>query len=535
MGETQIYNQRLFGITEKRRLLGEVDRIERELELQKLKLQQLKRKSLRDRWLMDGLVPAPGAETENPLSETEDKIKQLEDELESLQVQLVYLEKPELKIENLKKQQGSNTQLINGDRSQQNPDEKDPIPGKRDLQEEHNVIQEEDVQPNGESEKQEEVVVPSQKDPKDVVVGHPVPAPRGIRVSANHLIEKNQDETSSDRKTDIMEIKHDTEMETSNYSLEPQNDKSENLILNEELKDGSLDQEHRDQDLLNQNSDLDKRLRIEEENIEHLNKELEHKDFSFHAEGLKAEISQLSSSNEDVRNDLDSQHNLVKVTLLEESDQHENETEPSPVVVKQYEDQDEPLVRDNSVHNSQDVEEKHVSLPNIQDDQNNDQNEESALPICQEEPVDPVPVLIGYDKKQDLESTSFPIQQSLLQMSSDQEHSTKPPCNDQVSSVSLPCEDLVSQVQISQVVVITTPGPPFSEEPAHHSSQHGPSTNHHYQPGTTEASTPAENQPLLHKPPETDAQVGTHGSNTAETRDKSTPGKKKSCQCCVIM
>ncbi|XP_077117945.1 paralemmin-3 [Ranitomeya variabilis] len=534
MGETQIYNQRLFGITEKRRLLGEVDRIERELELQKLKLQQLKRKSLRERWLMEGLAPAPCAETENPLSETEDKIKQLEDELESFQLQLVYLENPELKIENLKKQQGPNTQLINGDRSQQNPVEKDPIHGKREVQEKHKVI-EEDVQPNGESEKQGEVVVPSQKDSKDVVVGHPVPAPRGIRVSANHLIKKNQDETSPDRKTDIMEKEHDTEMETSNHSLKPQNDEFESLSPNEELKDGSLDQEHTDQDVLNQNSNLDKRLRIEEENIEHLTKELEHKDLSFNAESLKSEVSQLNSSNENMKNDLDSQHNLVKVTLLEESDQNENETQPSPVVVNQYESQDEPLVRDNSVHNSQDVEEKQVSVSIIQDDQNHDQNEESALPKCQEEPVEPVLVLIGHDKKQDLESTSFPLHQSLVLMSSDQEQSTKPPCNDQVPSVSLPCEDLVSQVQISQVMVITTPGPPFSEEPAHHSSQHGPSANHHYQPGTTEASMPAENQPLLHKQPETDAQLGPQGSNTAETRDKSTPGKKKSCQCCVIM
>ncbi|XP_069623379.1 paralemmin-3 [Ranitomeya imitator] len=530
MGETQIYNQRLFGITEKRRLLGEVDRIERELELQKLKLQQLKRKSLRERWLLEGLAPAPCAETENPLSETEDKIKQLEDELKSLQLQLVYLENPELKIETLKKQQVSNTQLLNGDRSQQNPDKKDPIHGKRKVQEEHKVIEEEDVQPKGESEKQGEVVVPSQKDLKDVVVRHPVPAPRGIRVS-NHWIVKNQDETSPDRKTDIMEKEHDTEMETSNHSLEPQNDESENLSPNEELKDGSLDQEHTDQDLLNQNSNLDKRLRIEEENIDHLTKELKHKDLSFNAEGLKSEVSQLSSSNENMRNDLDSQHNLVKVTLLEASDQNEKETQPSPVVVNQYEGQDEPLVRDNSVHNSQDVEEKQVSVSIIQDDQ----NEESALPKCQEEPVEPVLVLIGHDNKQDLESTSFPLHQSLVLMSSDQEQSTKPPCNDQVSSVSLPCEDLVSQVQISQVMVITTPGPPFSEEPAHHSSQHGPSANHHYQPGTTEASTLAENQPLLHKQPETDAQLGPHGSNTAETRDKSTPGKKKSCQCCVIM
>ncbi|KAM4039663.1 paralemmin-3 isoform 2-T2 [Anomaloglossus baeobatrachus] len=527
MGETQIYSQRLFGITEKRRLVGEADRIERELELQRLQLQQLKRKSLRNQWFMDGAVPA---ETENPLSETENKIKQLEDELESLKLQLLYLENPELKIENLKKQQVSSTQVINGDRSQQNSDQKDPTPGKRDVQEEHKVIAEEDVQPNGESEKQEEVVVPSQKDPKDVVMGHPVPAPRGIRVSASHSIEKNQDQTSPDLKTGIVQEEHEKEKKTSNHSLEPQNDESKNLGRNEELNDGSLDQEHRDQDVLNQNFGLDKRLEIEEENAEHLTKDLELKDLSFNAEGLNAEIA-----NENMRNDLDSQYNVVKVTVLDKSDQHENEMQPSLVLVKENEAQEEPLVKVNSVHNSQDVEEKQVSVSVIQGDQHHDQNEESVHSACQEESVDPLPVLIGLNKKQDLESTSLPLHQSLVIMSSHQEQSTKSPWSDPDSSASLPHEDLVSQVQISQVVVITTPGPPFVEEPAHNSSQQGPSSNHHIQSGTAEASTPAENQPLLHKPPETDTQPGPHGSNTAETRDKSTPGKKKSCQCCVVM
>ncbi|KAM4746956.1 paralemmin-3 [Rhinophrynus dorsalis] len=94
MGETLIYNQRLNEITERRNILGEVEKIQRELEQKRLVLKQLKRKSLRERWLMDGLVPSPGTDIDNPLSETEVKIKHLEDELTSLQTQLMRLQNP---------------------------------------------------------------------------------------------------------------------------------------------------------------------------------------------------------------------------------------------------------------------------------------------------------------------------------------------------------------------------------------------------------------------------------------------------------
>ncbi|XP_075711608.1 paralemmin-3 isoform X2 [Rhinoderma darwinii] len=537
MGETQIYSQRLHGITEKRRILGEVDRIERELELQKLKLQQLKRKSLRDRWLMDGLVPAPGAEVDNPLSETEDKIKNLEDELENLQLQLVYLENPELKIENLKKNQGSSLQrqLVNGDQSQQISDQKDPTSDMKDIQKEHKAIQEEDLQANGEDEKQQEVDELSQKDPtpsKDVVVGQSIPAPRGIKVSGNDQMDKNEDQTSPNPKLELVDQINETEQDEEiqekesrnvNDSLGPQDDVADNLGQNPEVKDESLKQEHvyRDQDQFNQNSEcLDKRLEIEEDNVEHLTKELE-----------QVDVSKLSRSNEDIRHDLDNPYNLVKVTLLDKSDLHESEKKPSSVMDKQYADQDEPLESD---YNSQGLDEKPTSGSVIQDQNeevtvavvNEDKNEEAALPKCQVETAELVPVLRSHDKGQDLESTSFPVHQSLVLLSTDQEQSTKLQCNDPDLSVSLPCKDLVGPVQISQVVVISTPG--------HASSQQAPSSEYH-QPGTTEANPPAESQPLMHKPPETDAESRPHGSNTADTRDKSPPVKKKSCQCCVVM
>ncbi|KAM3925141.1 uncharacterized protein RB166_008436 [Leptodactylus fuscus] len=543
MGETQIYSQRLHGITEKRRILGEVDGVQRELELQKVKLQQLKRKSLRDRWLMDGLVTAPGAEIENPLSETENKIKKLEEELESLHLQLAYLENPELKIENLKKHQESNQEkpLVNGDQSQQTPDQKVLSPSKKEIQKEHQVIQEEDIQPNGEDKKQGEVVDLKQKDPtpiKEVVIGHPVPAPRGIKVSENQ-IENNQDRTSPDQKHESVdqrsEEEHDKEIQNLNHSPEAQGDRSENLGPSVELKD------LQENVPTEQNPEsLEKRLEHEEEIVEHLTKELEHMDLTFNVEGLKVDVSQPSVSNEDIRNDLGSQSNTVKITLLDKNDQHEGETQPPPVMEKQFEDQHEPLVRDDSTNKNQDVEEKLASVwvnPDQNEEipvpvENQDQNEESALPRCQVEPVDPVPVLIGHDKGKE-ESTSFPIHQSLVQLSSDQEQSTTLPCNDPDPKVSLPCETLVSQVQISQVVVISTPGHTSTGEPAQHTSgsQQGPSTDRHHRPDTTEASTPAENQPLLHKP-ETDAQSGT---NIPERRDKNPPVKKKSCQCCVVM
>lgn len=546
MGETQIYSQRLHGITEKRRILDEVDRIQRDLEMQKLKLQQLKRKSLRDRWLMDGLVPAPGAEIENPLSETEDNIRKLEDELESLQVQLVYLENPELKIENLKKRQ---KQLVNGDQSQQISDQKDPSPGKTENQKEHTVIQEEDIQPNGEDEKQGELDNPSQKVPtpsKNVVTGPPIPAPRGIKV------EKSRDQTSPDHKIDIVDRRHeeehdkriqDEEIPNLNHSLEPRDDGSETLGPNQELKDESLNQEHvdTDQDRLNQNSEcLRKRLELEEENVEDLTEDLEHLDLRFSAEEVRVHVSPLSLSSEDIGNDLDNQSDVLKVTLLEMGEQHENETQPSPVMEKQYEDQDELSVRDNSEDNNRDVEEKFVLVSIVQDQNEEsivlvgiqDQNEESEHPRCQE-PVDPVPVLIGHNKDQDSESTSIPGHQSVVLLSSDEDQSTTMPCNDSDPSISLPCEAPVSQVQISQVVVISTPGHSSSGEPAQHSSDS--SGDRHRQPGTAEASNPAESQPLLHKPTETDAQLDPRGTNTAETRDKNPPVKKKSCQCCVVM
>ncbi|XP_056426252.1 paralemmin-3 [Hyla sarda] len=552
MGETQIYSQRLHGITEKRRILDEVDRIQRDLELQKLKLQQLKRKSLRDRWLMDGLVPSPGAEIENPLNDTEVKIKTLEHELESLQLQLLYLENPELKIANLKKHQAPDPhrQVMNGDPSQQISDQKDPTPEKRETQKEHKVIKEEDMQPNGEDEKQGEGVEPSQKDPapiKVVVVGHPIPAPRGKKV------EKNQDHTSPDHRHHNVDQgnkeEHDKktqDKENLNFNHKPQDDRFENLGPNEQLEDESHDHDqvhgYTDQPS-NQNSEcLEKRLELEEENLEHLTKGLERIDLSFSEEGSKVDVSQPSLSNEDIRNDLDNQYNVVKVILLEKSDQDESKTQPSPVMVKQPEDQGESLVRDN---NNQDVEEKLVlvSVSVIQDQNEEvilpviyqDQNEESALPRCQEEPVDPMPVLISHNKDQDWESTSFPAHQSLVLLSSEQEQSPKLPCKD--PSPSLPCVAPVSQVQISQVVVISTSGHTSSEEPAQPSSgsQPSPSTDLRNHPATTEANTPAENQPLLRKPAETDDQSGPHGTNTAETRDKNPTGKKKSCQCCVVM
>ncbi|XP_002940662.1 paralemmin-3 isoform X2 [Xenopus tropicalis] len=94
MGESQTFSRRLHEITERRNILSEVERTQRELEQKRISLQQLKRKSLRERWLMDGVVPSPGAEMDNPLFQTESKIQQLEKELESLQMQLLRLENP---------------------------------------------------------------------------------------------------------------------------------------------------------------------------------------------------------------------------------------------------------------------------------------------------------------------------------------------------------------------------------------------------------------------------------------------------------
>ncbi|NP_001095233.1 paralemmin-3 [Xenopus laevis] len=130
-----------------------------------MSLQQLKRKSLRDGWLMDGVVPSPGAEIDSPLFQTESKIQQLEKELESLQMQQLRLENPAAVQPEAKAIQ---TPFLNGEKIQQGGgqagDAKEVTAGQANNT--HGIIHEE--QPT--------------KEDQDMGTVLPIPAPRGKTV-----------------------------------------------------------------------------------------------------------------------------------------------------------------------------------------------------------------------------------------------------------------------------------------------------------------------------------------------------------------
>ncbi|KAM4675181.1 paralemmin-3 [Discoglossus pictus] len=222
MGETLLYSQRLHGITERRSILNEVDKVQRELEQQRLKLQQLKRKSLRDRWLMDGLVPAPGAEIENPLSQTESKIQQLEEELDSLQSRLFSLENPGVnqpKVERVKEYSVPQKEFVNGEREQQ--------------------ATETSQKSEEEYKREADVDIPEEKEEESISLPHGEPAPRTVRVSS-HPIPAPRGKKPETPKPSNMET--------------PQNQNPEHLKQNLGILDAN--QEHPNHNLEHRSEDL---------------------------------------------------------------------------------------------------------------------------------------------------------------------------------------------------------------------------------------------------------------------------------------
>ncbi|CAH2272875.1 Hypothetical predicted protein [Pelobates cultripes] len=181
MEETQIYNQRLHGITEKRGILIQVENIQRELEQQRLKLLQLKRKSLRDRWLMEGLGSAQEAENESPLTQTEGKIHQLQQELESLQSRLFHLENPgikDIKTESTKVTPTPEIHLVNGD-------------------------QEQNISKSTEDHKDDSSLLNVHNENKSAS-GRPIPAPRANRADTPEK-KQNHDAHNDDKQSEIYE------------------------------------------------------------------------------------------------------------------------------------------------------------------------------------------------------------------------------------------------------------------------------------------------------------------------------------------
>ncbi|XP_040202527.1 paralemmin-3 isoform X2 [Rana temporaria] len=624
MEETQIYSQRLHGITEKRRILSEVDRIQRELDQQRVKLQQLKRKSLRDRWLMDGLVPTAGVEAENPLSETEGHIKDLELQLESLQSELVYLENPQLKPLKVAKVQDitAHKELVNGERSLKQVDQNENL-------KEHPITEEGD-QPRG---SHGEKLTVSQKDPTSSTEkeGRPVPTPRSKNASVNHKAEHNPDVELSDSKEPDDKQTHPSQNvdgfvqkdADGSHNILKQENEIQNLGHSQELQDRKG--EHQDpggNPQVNLDEDtVDKVQSIPNQKLDSLGNTLEQEDQNLRSPTKELEsVGQITDDSQDLNNDLFKPNENGTESLLDEitklvnlgdqqradqqnqdggkpsadqqnqdggkpsadqqnqdggkpsadqqnqdggnpSADQQNQDGGNPSADQQNRDGDkpsiskEPLNPDSQIHKSEDdgqnLGEGKFSVL-ISHEQGHAADEALALSLeterahpvlldIQEEAEKPVAVCTKFETPDGLnqgsilhfedqtpDSASKPLEnaQSSVLPPSDQEVCTTLPCKDQIPSQSLLSEGQVNQAQISQVIVVT----PSGHEQRSSNSPQGPSASN--QPGTRETSTAPESQPLLQKSQETDAN---HGANTAETRDKSTPTKKKTCQCCVVM
>lgn len=565
MEETQIYSQRLHGITEKRRILSEVDRIQRELDQQRIKLHQLKRKSLRDRWLMDGLVPTAGIEAENPLSETEGHIKDLELQLESLQSELVYLENPELRpLKGAKVQDITvHKELVNGEKNLKQVDQNENL-------KEHPIREEADQPGDSHGEK----LTVSQKDPTSSTEkdGRPVPAPRSKNVSENHQkVEHNPDVELSDSKEPVDKQTHSNQIvdefvqkdgshEILNEENEIQNSGDSQELQNGEHQDPgrnppevSLDGDtvEKVQSIPNQKlNSLEHTLEQEDQNLRIATKELENvsqtTDDSQPMEDLK---NDLFKSNENGRESLlDEITKLVNLGDQQIADQQNQDGDKSSLSKEQ-------LCPESQLHSgdSQNLEEGKISVL-ISHGQVHAADEalelsletERAHPVLldiKEEVEKSVAVSTEFEtpdglnqgsillvEGQTLDSASMPLEntQSSVLPPSDQEVCTTLPGTDQIPRQSLLSEgqNQVNQTQISQVIVVIPSG---HDQHSSNSPQGLLASN---PPGTKETSTAPESQPLLQKPQETDAN---QGANTAETRDKSTPTKKKTCQCCVVM
>ncbi|XP_068130291.1 paralemmin-3 isoform X2 [Hyperolius riggenbachi] len=576
MGETQLYSQRLHGINEKRRILSEVERIQRELDQQRIKLHQLKRKSLRDRWLMEGLLPSPGAETENPLGETENQIKTLEDELESLQLELVYLENPDLK--NLKATKVQDTkvkkELVNGDGNLQRVDQNENL-------KEHTIREEAD-QPS-DSQEERPAVTSAETHEKnsppttDGVTGRPTPAPRGRNKTENnvqqiqeHKVSKSDEEgenqthpsqtvDNSDHKEEGVHkpLSLDNETQHLEHNQETKDQKAEHEDQKESLQNHSVGEEDAEEFLTVYKIDCREHpLEPEEDNMRDLTKDMGHVALEVDSQGQKAVASQPISGNEDLDHDeeeslLDEIRKLVHFGKPAESDQPiQNGNEPS---LSTEEQRKESTFATSDQVNGQNPEDYNVSV-SLNHEQHYSQEKDPVISLEKEatqlveldnqEKIE-IPVIVSIkleatedsnqgsllqseDHNQDSATLPIQTQQSSTLLPTDEEEFTVLPCTDKVPSPSLPPGDQnkVNQVQISEVVVVSAPGP---DQPSANSQQ---DTSASDKPNATETSAPPESQPLLEKSQESDGHPGT---NTAETRDKGTPVKKKSCSCCVVM
>uniref|UniRef100_A0A8C5N4B1 Uncharacterized protein n=1 Tax=Leptobrachium leishanense TaxID=445787 RepID=A0A8C5N4B1_9ANUR len=574
MEETQIYNQRLHGITEKRRILTQVETIQRELEQQRLKLMQLKRKSLRDRWLMEGLSPAPEAENDNPLAQTEGKIRQLEVELEGLQSRLIRLENPvanDIKAESTKISAVLETHLVNGEQVQdsETPNSVEGHSAKNTHELPHGVDQN--------------------------TSGHPVPAPRAKKAETQES-KQNQDEQH--------ERNENAEHSDQNHGELDEHWKSNNGNLGQMDKNrGNLDQNSQNHDITHSSQNRENQIQNEERinlglNVAMSGGDTEAKSSSEETNEVHHQTSKLVAQNqseettEDPMKKQNSTDMCKEATVIieDQNDQstvkdHDGESSTFPDTSQQNQAGLSVVLDQNQEHISIPEDENHVLKKN-----NEDQNQElsSATQAHYQDKVSEgqdqnrEPTLIPEDKEQNPESVTQdqdliaktldqskdPIGPTHIQESTEdgqrKEHmpfvqvenqSTGLLFQDQpqVHDTTLPHQDqsqklcLASTDQIQDFATISEAQKPSSvmqpkkqvEATQVHIShvkviahdQHSPSS----QQFSSAASRPIEEvEPLLHKTKAENTNAP-HGTNTAESRNEKPRSKEKTCQCCVVM
>ncbi|XP_053320614.1 paralemmin-3 [Spea bombifrons] len=415
MEETQIYSKRLQGITEKRRILAQMEGVQRELEQQKLKLQQLKRKSLRDRWLMDGLLNAPEGETENPLSKTEGEINQLERELQSLRSQLVHLENPEAadpERGGTRVVPAPQTQLVNGEKDQRGETSSEDRTGDSPLTDVHGG--------------------------QERTSGHPIPAPRLRKPETS---EKNQnpqprDQDKEPRGYDDQSVDH--------VRQNGENQNLEHHLGNQELPNQKLEQTDKHPKILDQNlcsreiRDSEDEQINNQQNEEHFSQNLEDLEESSAVDLVNHDgkeqhlVSQLGSqttSNEKEDQDLvemtigtqqipDSQEenesDIQSQKASPELTEHIENREPGDITTHHTEDHGENKEKGN---NEEDIlgteQENQAHTPSI-----NEQNESEFQSLAADQNQEPT--LTSKDPNQDSVSDSHTQNQERISLTEDQ-------------------------------------------------------------------------------------------------------------------
>ncbi|KAM8972514.1 paralemmin-3 [Pelodytes ibericus] len=582
MEETRIYNQRLHGITEKRRILTQMESVQRDLEQERLRLQQLKRKSLRDRWLMEGLATAPEAEMENPLTQAEGKIHELEQEFESLQSQLLHLENPDgnRKSEGIKVTPASQVQLVNGERGPHSENSSVTTKMEVPLVDGHSEV--------------------------NRASWHPVPA---VRVRKPETPAKGQDQEA--------QVKEGQGF--GNQGVEYLNQPSAHLGQDDDHQLQTQDfrlmgkvNENFDQTLSSQSNnhshDLQNDVAVPEEGAQPVVSDSQEEEQLPALAPVQNQTREPGAATEHKEHIPVAMHDNEEPVPISKDEVHDQSygaltidhygDETSPSNENEKEDQNQEIsvdVDQNQEHSSviQDPNPKRQSLNQELNSTTKDQNKELSL-VTQEHPVEPIskisdqnqeatstnqdqnqnPIVIPKDQPQghlsenrDQESIPAALDQETISTTNDQKQepmsqtqdqnqepilthdqssSTAPMFNNQKQDqgLTLPVQEQnkyqdhkptpvlpsnnQTQVHVSHVVVVPNPGlNPSPSEPGQNTISNEQVSSGAFRP--TE-----EVQPLLNRSQETNAN-SPHRANTAESRKEKGRVKEKTCHCCVMM